>query len=139
MPSKDYNTKQRDFLTGFFRSNPGECFTIEETFRRAVDGGVTIGRTTVYRNLGKLARDGVILKHILPSGGACFQYLDSGAEDGEHYHLFCTVCGNVTHLECGHLNGLSKHMSKEHGFCFDKQKTVFYGRCGKCADGLIAE
>jgi Fur family ferric uptake transcriptional regulator len=137
MTKRNYNTKQRDFLIAFFKSNAGRCFTIDEVLANAAASGDVIGQTTVYRNLETLAGEGVLLKHAMPSGsGAYFQYLAHGAREPEHYHLLCTQCGGVTHLDCDFLNKLFAHLRREHKFDFDKQKTVFYGHCEKCADGL---
>lgn len=135
MPKKAYHTKQRNFLVAFFKSNADRCFTIEEVFASAAERGSAIGQTTIYRNLEKLAAEGVLLKHAMPAGtGAYFQYLEHGHNANGHYHLLCTGCGSVTHLDCDCLNELLIHMQREHKFDFDRQKTVFYGHCEKCAE-----
>ncbi len=134
MNKKTYSTKQREFLLDFFMHRDA-CFTVEEIVRHARDAGIAIGQTTVYRNLEKLTDEGVILKFALPSeSGACFQAAGC-REAGGHFHLICTDCGAVTHLECEHLDDLSAHMKTSHSFDFDAQKTVFYGRCRACKQG----
>jgi Fur family ferric uptake transcriptional regulator len=135
MIKKNYSTKQRDYLIDFFKSNANGCFTIEEILRNAASDGIKIGKTTVYRNLERLAGDGIILKYNISSGGgACFRYLTDRAGDAAHCHLYCIGCGSVTHLDCGHIGKLGEHIRSEHKFDFDKSRTVFYGRCHKCAD-----
>jgi Fur family ferric uptake transcriptional regulator len=133
MQVKNYNTKQRDFLVNFFKSNAGGCFTVEEVLTHAINSGSNIGQTTIYRNLEKLAGEGILIKYNMPNGsGAYFQYSDCKNDDG-HCHLLCTACGGITHLECDYVKKLSSHILEEHKFNFDRQKTVFYGLCEKCS------
>jgi len=137
MPKKSYNTKQREFLIDFFKSCKNQCFTIEEVLKHAESNGINIGQTTIYRNLEKLVDEGIILRHSMPPlNGAYFQYVHDKKDEHEHYHLYCTHCGNVTHLTCEHFDELLAHIQREHKFNFDNQKTVFYGCCEKCADSL---
>ncbi len=133
MPKKPYLTKQRAFLLDFFREQAGRCFTVEEIAAFAAEAEVAIGQTTIYRNLEKLAADGLLLKFAMPDGlGACFQAADAPDCPDGHFHLVCTGCGAVTHLTCGHLDDLSAHMQTDHRFDFDRKRTVFYGRCDNC-------
>ena len=136
MLKKNYNTKQRDYLVAFFKGNANQCFTAEEVYAnaKAAECGKAIGQTTVYRNLERLAQEGILLKHNMPAGiSAYFQYLEPCKKEDGHFHLLCSDCGSVIHLDCGFINELAKHMREEHKFSFDKQKTVFYGHCAKCS------
>ncbi|MDR0426685.1 MAG: transcriptional repressor [Clostridiales bacterium] len=135
MRKKSYHTKQREFLIEFFRRNADGCYLIGDIMAYAAAQNAAIGQTTVYRNLEMLVQEGVLLKHSLsPSGGAYFQYLDHERQAEPHYHLLCTSCGAVAHLDCGHILETAAHIRKAHGFVLDGQKTVFYGLCETCVD-----
>ena len=64
--------------------------------------------------------------------GACYQF--TGREDcHEHFHLKCTGCGRLIHVECDYLGEVSKHVLEHHQFTIDNTKTVLYGLCADCA------
>ncbi len=94
--------------------------------------GNALGQATVYRQLQRLTDEGVLEKLPLAEGkGACYRYV--GDCKGTHYHLYCTVCGGLTHLDCAHFAELYRHVGEEHGFRIDGARTVFYGTCAICA------
>ena len=39
-------------------------------------------------------------------------------------------------LECHMLDELSQHLEGAHGFRIEPSRTVLYGLCAKCADGI---
>ncbi|MDR1939497.1 MAG: transcriptional repressor [Clostridiales bacterium] len=128
-----YNTKQKESLLAFLKQHGGAHFTAEEIFIHFARLGEPVGQTTVYRNLEKLVNDGLVIKYDLQgNGGACFQYIGIDDKRNGHYHLVCASCGEIAHLECGFIDKLAEHIRDDHGFDFDGQKTVFYGRCSDC-------
>ncbi|MBQ1555500.1 MAG: transcriptional repressor, partial [Clostridia bacterium] len=52
-----------------------------------------------------------------------------------HFHLKCTACGRIIHLDCGFMSEFEKHIGEHHGFRVDNARTVIYGLCEACADG----
>lgn len=130
--STGYKTKQRALVESVLRDNAGRHFTVEEVVELLEKEGSHVGRTTVYRCLEKLIDEGNVQKYSASAGeSACYQYL-GGGHCHEHFHLKCTSCGKLIHIECGHIGELSEHIAAEHGFKVDKLKTVLYGLCEEC-------
>ena len=128
-----YNTKQRQMILDCFLARSEEHLTADLIIKILNESGAKIGRATVYRNLDLLFKDGTIRRYSQSDGSpACYQLIDSDKNCHEHFHLLCDSCGEVTHLDCGHIHNLTSHISDEHNFMIDDSKTVLYGTCKKC-------
>ena len=130
--SRKYNTKQREMVLQALQATPGRHLTAEDILAALQQQGQDIGSATVYRNLDKLAKEGVILKYSLPEGlGACYQYL--GQEDAaSHCHVVCTGCGQVEHLVCQEMDTLAEHLMEHQQLDRDRRRTVLYAACPLC-------
>lgn len=129
-----YKTKQKDLILQSMQNLPNQHITAEALAALLREGGEDIGLATVYRNLDKLVQEGLVLKYTLPNGmRACYQYMDNCKTAHLHFHLLCTQCGNIQHLECGEMDELAAHMLAQHHFTLDDKKTVFYGICATCS------
>ncbi len=127
-----YKTKQQRQLLDFFQKNISSQFTVNEIISQLCpeDGA---GRSTIYRQISKMAESGTLLKLTGEDGkSTVYQYSGEGTNCGEHFHLKCTSCGKLIHLDCHQLEKIRKHISKEHNFTFDIKKTVLYGTCSDC-------
>ncbi len=126
---KKYNTKGLSLVHDCLRERDGAHMTVDEITTLLTSRGEKIGKTTVYRNLEKLVNDGLVHRY---TGGdsACFSIADSGCN--ENFHLLCQQCGKLIHIECNHMDELSRHIADRHGFKVDRFKTVLYGLCGEC-------
>ena len=136
MPNRsNYKTKQRDLILSCLKENKSQHITAEGIMDSLKYRGEPVGQTTVYRNLDKLVKEGLVIRyapHAL-GVGACYQYVGGTEICSPCCHLICTDCGCTTHLECEYLNDLSRHMRDNHNFNLDNNKTVLYGLCNKCA------
>ncbi len=131
---KSYSTRQKDLILNCLRENRQRHLTAEMIVDDLKDRGEPVGQTTVYRNLEKMVKDGMLLKFAAPGGmHACYQYLESPEDHLNHHHLVCVGCGQLIHLSCGHIDELTAHIQEEHGFHLDSFKTIFYGCCESCA------
>jgi Fur family ferric uptake transcriptional regulator len=93
----------------------------------------SVGLTTVYRHLDKLAESGKVRKYFIGGvPGACYQYTADGEGCPEHFHLRCDACGALVHLRCGMLDEIPEHVYEEHSFLINKSKVIFYGKCADC-------
>jgi Fur family ferric uptake transcriptional regulator len=111
----------------------GAHVTANQMRRRFEEEGTFVGLSTIYRQLEKLAADGLIRKYAASGGeGACYQYAGGAADCGGHFHLVCEGCGVLIHLDCDLLAGLERHLLDSHDFQINMLKTVFYGKCEKC-------
>ena len=135
MQNKQYRTRQREIIADYLRSHADEHVTVHDIMNYLYSQQLSVGQTTVYRYLDKLVSDGTVRRYPSPDGATCYQYVGSHTECRSHYHLKCTECGQLIHLECEAINSLSAHIADEHGFKVDECMTVFYGRCSQCRKG----
>ncbi|MBE5969986.1 MAG: transcriptional repressor [Lachnospiraceae bacterium] len=140
---KVYKTKQREVVFEYLVKNKGNGLTIDEIYEGLKSEGVEIGKTTVYRCLDKLVKDGDARRYAATDGGAgaaaTFQVNEAGGNCNHHYHLKCLTCGKILHLECDEMAHINLHIAKEHGFVVDLQKTVLYGYCKTCSKNLTKD
>ena len=124
-----YITKQGKILLDYLKQNSELHLTADEICDAL---SAYMGRATVYRRLCKLVEKGVVRRYTVGDGNAaCFQYISS-ENCSEHYHLICSSCNTIIHLECNLLGRVPEHIKAEHGFSIDTSKTVFYGLCSEC-------
>lgn len=105
----------------------GGPVSAEEIFERLQGRFPTLALSTVYRNLEKLAEDGLVEKEASPEG----VFLYCGHEEHGHY-LICTQCHQrVRLLECP-LSEVESKLEKQTGFLIDRHHLTIYGKCPKC-------
>ena len=127
-----YNAKQGDLILRLIRENGGRHLTAEDIVRRLADSGCAVGKSTVYRHLERLTREGTVRRFVLHDGeSACYQFAGDGCCN--HYHLKCSRCGRLLHVECEYLDKVSEHIYEHHGFTLSEENTVLYGLCADCA------
>lgn len=130
---KGYNTKQREAVLDFIASLGDSHVTAAQIVENFKNEDVSIGRTTIYRHLDKLAESGKVRKYTIDGiSGACYQYIDNGKDCSEHFHLKCEDCGELFHLRCDMLSKVQQHIFDKHIFQVNTSKTVFYGKCEAC-------
>ena len=123
-----YLTKNKKTVLGFLKSNSDRHFTIEEIKEEIKD----VPQASLYRIIDNLVEIGLVKKYIVDNNTpACFQYVGDGIKHS-HFHLLCTKCGKLIHLECHEVNELIEHIEKEHGFSVDISKVNLYGLCEEC-------
>jgi len=134
---ESYNTKQREAILGYIRSLDGEHVTAAQIAEHFKSGAPRVGRSTVYRYLGRLTDCGVLRKFFTDGvAGACYQHEDGTASPRASLHLKCENCGGLFHLECETASDLQSHVLSEHAFNINPARTVLYGRCGGCRASL---
>jgi Fur family ferric uptake transcriptional regulator len=140
-----YTTPARRALLDFFASRPDRQFTAEQLCTLLCDTGDRastkgdkkefLGKSTVYRQLAQLCEEGLLLRFEgVTAGGATvhwYQYRHDALCDG-HFHLKCTRCGRLEHLDCEHAQALLAHIQAEHGFSVDCGGSVLLGICNRC-------
>lgn len=129
-----YKTRQRELILEVLIQNKQHHIIADDVFENLRKNGNNVGKSTVYRYLDKLVSEGRVRKFTVGEGSsACYQYLDSPQDCTNHYHLKCTKCKKLIHVECSQLEGISSHILKSHNFAVDTSKTVLYGICGNCS------
>ncbi len=127
-----YKTKQRTALWQAVTESGGAHITVDGLTSKLEAQGSAVGRTTVYRYLEKLTREGKLRKYVHTGESSCYQYVGEAELCHEHFHLKCENCGRLIHMECGHIDEFGIHIENEHGFKINKLKTVLYGICREC-------
>lgn len=121
----NYNTKQKSLILDYLMEKTSHTSAAEIT--AALKSSVSTA--TVYRQLQKLVDDGIVKKYVT-DGSALYQY--GGLNCSDHFHLKCTECNTLYHVDCSFLSELSSHVLKHHNFSVDNHKTVMYGVCENC-------
>ena len=135
MAKARYKTKQMTELHTFLQSVQGQHVTVQEIREYFKDREIAVGTTTIYRQLEKMVKDGLVEKYVVEgTNSACFEYIgESETSDYEScYHCKCEKCGKLIHLHCEDVVKLEQHLMDSHGFRMDPCRTVFYGLCEEC-------
>ncbi len=134
MSDSGYNTKQKQLIKDFITENAERQLTCEEISFLLKERGTPVGKTTVYRFLEKLTKNGEVRKLTdTDSKSATYQYIDKKLNCDGHLHLCCTECGRIFHLGCDFMNSVGEHIREHHRFEINNSKTVIFGICESCA------
>ncbi len=130
-----YKTRQREILLDYLKTVPGKHVTASDLYEHFRQEGVSIGLSTVYRQLEYFVTEGIVNRYIIDAGSpVCYEYNepDAHADAEPCFHLKCERCNRLIHLKCDELAQIQAHMLKEHRFSLDAARTVFYGLCDEC-------
>lgn len=127
-----YSTRQQKMILECLQEYGDTFYTIDQFMEILRGKEIQIGRTTVYRGLERLQKEGAVLK--VPSvEGAPAQYRFIRDEERKNYgKLVCLECGHTIPLQCGCIDHFVGHVLDEHGFEIDQSRTIFYGYCDEC-------
>lgn len=128
-----YTTRQGEVILSLLKGQAGRHFTADDILKILADNGKYVGKATVYRHLDKLIKSGQVRKYIVDEGSsACYEYINGADDCHRHYHLKCSSCGKLIHMECEYLDEVASHVLSHHGFVVNPEKTVLYGICKNC-------
>ena len=120
------NTLQRSLVLEIV--NKLKCHaTAEEIYDAVSLQYPNISRTTVYRNLNELAKDGKIRKLEVPGKADHYDHICN-----EHYHIRCLKCGKVFDVDMKYKKGLENSIKDTHGFVVNGYDLIFKGICPNC-------
>jgi len=100
---------------------------IEELYAEIKKDHPAISKSTVYRNLRQLAKDGEIREVSLPDG---LERYDTNTM--QHYHFKCRNCGHIFDVEMEYLVEINATVQGKYGFHVDGHDVVFSGICDTC-------
>lgn len=125
-----YQTGQRLLLLSFFRENSEAAFTVDQIAQNFSDA--QISRSAIYRNVDKMAQDGLLRKTPAAEGRKMlYQYVACKAPC-ERIHLRCEQCGRVFHMEDKADEEALKSVLQKEGFRLDDRATILPGICREC-------
>ena len=96
-----------------------------------VAAGVNI--TTVYRTLELLEDLGLVTHTHLSHGAPTYH----AADDDQHVHLVCRLCGGIQELSPELLRPLASSLREQRGFQVDIGHVALFGRCGGCEESEV--
>jgi len=85
--------------------------------------------STVYRTLDLLEELGLVTHTHLGHGSPTYH----AADDSDHLHLVCRVCGEVSEVDADVASTLVGSLRASHGFEVDVTHVAVQGRCAECA------
>ncbi len=130
---KNYRTKSREQILLFFQNHKEYAAGAAEIYDFLQKKGSKVNLATIYRNLDRMTRDGVLIKQKdSQEDKAVYQYVGDDGQCSEHLHMQCTECGRVAHLKCDFMNELTEHLLLQHQFALQCTRTVLYGLCEEC-------
>lgn len=130
-----YKTKQKETLLKYLETIPGTHVTAGDVCGYLKEQGMTIGQSTVYRQMESLVDEGILNKYIIDgTSPACFEYVspDTHGDTETCFHCKCEKCGKLIHLHCEELEMIQGHLLEHHQFLVNPLRTVFYGVCEDC-------
>lgn len=128
-----YNTDSKEIILNYLSQKEGEHLTINDIYVHFKASGVNIGQTTIYRRMEDLVKLGIVKKYTVDSkSAACFEFVGKSANLKHQYHFKCEKCGKLIHFKCDEAEKLWEHLTKEHNFQINLQRTVIYGICDEC-------
>ncbi len=132
-----YKTKQQEIILDFLKSKKDGHVTIADMNDHIRDMGLSVGQSTIYRQMDKLVEEGLVNKYIVDvNSSACYEYIGDESEEEKVscIHLKCENCGRLIHLKCNEMQELENHLLGRHNFKIDPSRTVLYGICEKCQE-----
>ena len=120
------NTIQRQIILKALRkfyTHP----TVGEVYLEIYKNHPNISKTTVYRNLRQLAKNGVISRVLLADG---LDRFDNRTD--QHYHFRCKICASIFDIDIHYLAGINDEVEQKYNFQIDEHDVIFRGICSKC-------
>lgn len=101
--------------------------TAEDVYQDTQKDNPSISKSTVYRNLHRLVKDGAIRLVLLPDSPERFD-----ARLQHHYHFSCNICKNIFDVDMDYLSQMNSAVQAMYGFQVDDHDVIFKGICAKC-------
>ena len=122
------NTIQKSLVRDAVRSLKRHV-TADEVYEFLKSDHPTIGKGTVYRNLGVLAESGEIRKVEVPGSTTHYDFTLKN-----HYHVRCVRCGNISDVDMDEIPDLIEKIHDTHGMKFLEYDISFKGVCKDCKE-----
>lgn len=120
------NTKQLSVILDTIKKMPRH-FTVEDVYKEVRKENPSVGQATVFRNMNKMAEEGILLRIEVPGGASRYEL-----SAPKHYHAKCMVCGNLFDVEMDYIPNLENKVKDAHGFVFSGHDIIFNGICSSC-------
>lgn len=122
------NTKQLSIILDTIKTM-SRHFTAEEVYLEVKKENTGLGQATVFRNINKMAQEGILLKIEVPGGASRYEL-----SAPKHYHAKCIKCGRLFDVEMDYIPDLENKVKDPHGFQFSGHDIIFTGICSSCRE-----
>jgi Fur family ferric uptake transcriptional regulator len=98
--------------------------------------GASVGLTTVYRHLRRLAEDGAVDVVTRPDGELAYRRCgptSSGEPEQHHHHLVCRTCGFSVEIEGPEVESWAHQVAADAGFTEVSHTLEIFGECSRHA------
>ena len=120
------NTKQLSFILDTIKMMPRH-FTADDVYEEVKKEYPGLGQATVFRNLNKMAEEGILLRIEVPGGAREYELMAP-----KHSPAKCMKCGKLFDVEMDYMPNLEKKVKDAHGFQFSGHDIIFTGLCSSC-------
>ena len=104
--STRYTTRQRAAVLACLKERTGQYLGVQDVADAVKKLGVSVGLTTIYRNLDTLVEEGAVRKFVVDKNSAAvYEYLDD--PHTEEFHVKCRACGTLFHLRCSEIERMA--------------------------------
>lgn len=129
-----YQTRQKEALLACLEAAHGRALSVADITELLSRAGSPVGRTTVYRLLNELQRDGRLRRFRDPgSRSAKFEFIPAQSDT---FDFRCNRCQKIFHLKCSAFSALQaqlrEHLTDRHGFALESGQSLFRGLCPEC-------
>lgn len=121
-------SRQREIILKTLKENvvhPSAEYIFEVL--KSKDSGISLA--TVYRNLNKMAQNGIIKKIDGLEDKAHFDH-----NTHEHFHFICECCGKIFDINPDIAPEVVAKTQEQTGFMVKKFDIVFQGKCLECIE-----
>ena len=119
-------TDQRRLLVAAIASRSG-VFTADDVLRDPSVLAATIGRATVFRTLDLMTRL-ELLGRVADGERSLYTVCDAT----HHFHLVCTSCGRVLHIDDCPVDAVLADLQARTGFTISHHRLELAGLCPAC-------
>ena len=75
MSKAQYKTKQMTEILTYLKSVQGQHVTVNDIRRHFQEQGIAVGTTTVYRQLDKMVKEGIVAKYVVDEKSSALNIL----------------------------------------------------------------
>jgi len=116
-------TNVRKEVVGMF------SLTAQELHKALKTIGLSVNKTTVYRELQFLTDQGYLVEVHLNPKETSYESTDLM----HHHHLICETCGKIDNVTNCLAKELEEDVLKKKGFEIARRSLEFYGTCADCS------
>ena len=115
-------------LMGIFRKAK-KPYPVGHILAALYKAGLSPNKTTVYRQLEKMEKDGLVRRVNISDAKATYEAVSAG----HHHHLVCERCGEVRDITLRNERALLQAIAGT-GFKAKNHKLEIFCLCASCAD-----